>query len=39
VGWSFVDQCLEQHANAKLDSQQASIAKLWCSEMRGRLVD
>ncbi len=39
VGWAFVDQCLEQHVRAALDSKHASIAKLWCSEMQGRLVD
>ncbi|MFT3792303.1 MAG: acyl-CoA dehydrogenase family protein [Rudaea sp.] len=39
VGWAFVDQCLNRHASGQLDSKQASIAKLWCSEMQGRLVD
>jgi acyl-CoA dehydrogenase len=39
VGWTFVDQCLEKHVRRELDSTQASIAKLWCSEMQGRLVD
>ena len=39
VGWAFVDQCLDKHVRRQLDSTQASIAKLWCSEMQGRLVD
>ena len=39
VGWAYVDQCLVLHVNGALDSTQASIAKLWCSEMQGRLVD
>jgi acyl-CoA dehydrogenase len=39
VGWAFVDQCLEQHLRGALDSKHASIAKLWCTEMQGRLVD
>jgi acyl-CoA dehydrogenase len=39
VGWAFVDQCLQQHVVGALDSKHASIAKLWCSEMQGRLVD
>ena len=39
VGWAFADQCLEHHVHGTLDSKQASIAKLWCSEMQGRLVD
>ena len=39
VGWAFVDQCLERHDRAELTAQDASIAKLWCTEMHGRLVD
>ena len=39
VGWAFVDQCLDKHEQGQLNSQEASIAKLWCSEMQGRLVD
>ena len=39
VGWAFVDQCLEKHDRHALSSADASIAKLWCTEMHGRLVD
>jgi len=39
VGWAFVDQCLERHDLGQLTSQDASIAKLWCTEMHGRVVD
>lgn len=39
VGWAYVDQCLLRHVNHELDAVEASIAKLWCSEMQGRLVD
>ncbi|MDP3295721.1 MAG: acyl-CoA dehydrogenase family protein [Nevskia sp.] len=39
VGWAFVDQCLEKHDRHALTSADAPIAKLWCTEMRGRLVD
>ncbi len=39
VGWAFVDQCLEKHDRHALTSADASIAKLWCTEMHGRLVD
>ena len=39
VGWAFVDQCLEQHVRGALTNEGASIAKLWCSEMHGRVVD
>jgi acyl-CoA dehydrogenase len=39
VGWSFVDQCLEKHERRQLSALDASTAKLWCTEMHGRLVD
>ncbi|WP_028474993.1 acyl-CoA dehydrogenase family protein [Nevskia ramosa] len=39
VGWAFVDQCLEKHDRHALTSADASIGKLWCTEMHGRLVD
>lgn len=39
VGWAFVDQCLEKHERGQLTTHDASIAKLWCSEMQGRVVD
>lgn len=39
VGWAFVDQCITQHERGELSQANASIAKLWCSEMQGKLVD
>jgi alkylation response protein AidB-like acyl-CoA dehydrogenase len=39
VGWAFFDQCLERHIRSELSAADASIAKLWCSEMLGRAVD
>jgi alkylation response protein AidB-like acyl-CoA dehydrogenase len=39
VGWAFIDQCLARHVAGQLSSQDASTAKLWCSEMQGRVVD
>lgn len=39
VGWAFVDQCIKQHELGELTPANASIAKLWCSELQGRLVD
>lgn len=39
VGWAFVDQCLERHVQGKLNAAEASAAKLWCTEMHGRVVD
>lgn len=39
VGWSFIDQCLAKHVEGQLSGTDASIAKLWVTEMHGRLVD
>jgi acyl-CoA dehydrogenase len=39
VGWAFVDQCLSKHIMGKLTTHEASMAKLWASEMHGRVVD
>lgn len=39
VGWAFVDQCIARHLDGGLTTFEASMAKLWCSEMQGRVVD
>ena len=39
VGWAFVDQCIAKHLKGELTTYEASMAKLWCSEMQGRVVD
>ena len=39
VGRVFVDRCLELQIAGKLDSATASMAKLWLSEMQGRVLD
>ena len=39
VGWAFIDQCLAQHMKGELSTYAASTAKLWCTEMHGRVVD
>lgn len=39
VGWAYVDQCLERHLTEELDAEGAAIAKLWLTEMQGRIVD
>nr|WP_229773626.1 acyl-CoA dehydrogenase family protein [Iodidimonas muriae] len=39
VGWAFVDQCTRRHLEGKLDAQGGAMAKLWLSEMQGRVVD
>jgi len=39
VGWAYVDQCLREHLNRELTTYAASTAKLWITEMHGRVVD
>lgn len=39
VGWAFVDQCIARHLEGKLDAAGGAMAKLWLSEMQGRVVD
>lgn len=39
VGWAYLDQCLDGLANQQLTPDRASIAKLWITEMHGRVVD
>lgn len=39
VGWAYLDQSLARHELGELTPQDASIAKLWCSELLGRVVD
>lgn len=39
VGWAFVDQCIRKHHAGELSTFDASMAKLWITEMQGRVVD
>jgi alkylation response protein AidB-like acyl-CoA dehydrogenase len=39
VGWAFVDQCMAKHVAGELSTHEAAMAKLWISEMHGRVVD
>lgn len=39
IGRTFVDRCLQDLAEGRLDAQAASMAKYWCSELQGRVVD
>ena len=39
IGRVFVDKCLEMQIAGTLDSATASMAKLWLSEMQGRVLD
>ena len=39
IGRVFVDKCLELLLDDKLDTASASMAKLWCSDLQGRVID
>jgi alkylation response protein AidB-like acyl-CoA dehydrogenase len=39
VGWAYIDQCLREHVDRRLTTYSASAAKLWVTEMHGRVVD
>lgn len=39
IGRTFVDRCLMDHIEGKLDSATASMAKYWCTDMQCRVVD
>jgi acyl-CoA dehydrogenase len=39
VGRAFIDRCVEALVAGTLDTATASMAKLWCSEAQGRVVD
>jgi acyl-CoA dehydrogenase len=39
VGRAFVDRCVEQLVAGSLDTATASMAKLWVSEMQGKVID
>ena len=35
----FVDRCLELHVKKELTAEQAAMAKWWCTELQGRVID
>ena len=35
----MVDKCIEHHCRGELDATDAAVAKLWTSEMLGRVSD
>ena len=35
----FIDHCIEQHVKGQLDTVTASMAKVWTTDLLGRLVD
>ena len=39
VARTFIDRCVVELVAGKLDTATASMAKTWCSEMQGKVVD
>lgn len=39
VGYAFVDRCVEVHNRGELSADDAAKAKLWTSELEGRVTD
>jgi acyl-CoA dehydrogenase len=39
VGRTFIDHCILKVTDGTLDTTTASMAKLWCTEMQGRVID
>jgi alkylation response protein AidB-like acyl-CoA dehydrogenase len=39
VAQAFVDRCLEAAADGRLTADEAAMAKYWCSEAQGRVID
>ena len=35
----FVDRCLELHVNGDLDVETAAMAKLWTTDLQGKVMD
>ncbi len=39
IGQAFVDRCVEQLIAGELTAETAAMAKWWCTEMQGRVMD
>jgi alkylation response protein AidB-like acyl-CoA dehydrogenase len=39
IGRVFMDRCIEDHVAGKLSAEEASMAKLWTTELHTRVVD
>jgi alkylation response protein AidB-like acyl-CoA dehydrogenase len=39
VAEAFVDRCLQEAGDGRLTAERAAMAKLWCSEAQGRVID
>lgn len=35
----FIDRCVEEHCAGRLTQEAAAMAKWWCTELQGRVVD
>jgi acyl-CoA dehydrogenase len=39
VAWAFVDKCVATHCEEQLTVPEAAMAKLWTTELQGRVID
>ena len=39
VSRAFIDECVGKHMRGELSSAEASMAKMWCTEQQGRVID
>ena len=39
LGQAFVDRCIEALVAGELTPEEAAMAKMWCTEMQGRVAD
>lgn len=37
IARSFVDNCIDLHSQGRLDSQSASMAKYWCTDLQNKV--
>lgn len=39
IGQVFIDRCIEAHIKKELSAEQAAMAKWWCTDLQGRVMD
>lgn len=39
IGRVFIDHCIMEHNKGGLSAEKAAMAKLWCTELQGRVID
>jgi acyl-CoA dehydrogenase len=39
VARTFLDKCIEEHSEGRLDATTAAMAKWWCTELQGTVID